>query len=88
MSTPTSLSVNQRGVVHLLTLLAIGLLLGAALGLFLISKGVIKNPAPNILRISQPAQVELKADYKNPLNKASQYVNPFSEYKNPFDLLK
>lgn len=35
-----------------------------------------------------PATVELKTEYQNPLDEKTQYVNPFSEYKNPFDEMK
>lgn len=35
-----------------------------------------------------PATAELKTEYQNPLDEKTQYVNPFSEYKNPFDELK
>ena len=59
-------------------------------GLLLIKKGVGKNPLPqaNVVNVPTGAQVELKADYKNPLDKSSQYVNPFSKIKNPFDSLQ
>jgi hypothetical protein len=33
-------------------------------------------------------QVPLNTQYNNPFDKNSQYVNPFSQYKNPFDTLK
>lgn len=32
--------------------------------------------------------VTLKEEYQNPFDKEAQYVNPFSDYKNPFDSLK
>lgn len=44
--------------------------------------GVIKNP------FSKELKVPLKAAYENPFDQTTQYVNPFSEYKNPFDYLK
>ena len=79
---------RQAGFVHLIPLLLIALIVGLGIGYFLISKGFIKNPAPNVIKIATEAQVDLKADYKNPLDKPSQYVNPFSEFKNPFDNLE
>lgn len=38
----------------------------------------------------QPQQptVPLRTEYKNPFEKNTQYTNPFSEYKNPFDNVK
>ena len=44
--------------------------------------GVIKNP------FSKELRVPLHAVYENPFDKETQYVNPFSEYKNPFDYLE
>ncbi len=78
----------QKGIVHLIPLFLVTILIGLAVGYFLISKGFIKNPAPSVIKIASEAQVELQADYKNPLDKSSQYVNPFSEFKNPFDNLE
>ena len=31
--------------------------------------------------------VSLTKEYNNPFEKSTQYVNPFSDYKNPFDNL-
>ncbi|MBI4226010.1 hypothetical protein HY612_02750 [Candidatus Roizmanbacteria bacterium] len=36
----------------------------------------------------QEVTVPLNTDYQNPFDKNTQYVNPFSQYKNPFDTLK
>lgn len=70
----------QKGIA-----LLIPLVLVAAVALFfylLISQGIITNP------LSKEPIVKLKTEYKNPFAKGSQYVNPFSGYKNPFDNLK
>ena len=40
------------------------------------------------LNTGKNSAVAPQTDYENPFNKDSQYVNPFSEYKNPFDSLK
>lgn len=37
---------------------------------------------------THPPAVSLKTQYQNPFDSSSQYVNPFSSYKNPFDNLK
>lgn len=37
---------------------------------------------------TEPVKVNLQQNYQNPFDKNTQYVNPFSEYKNPFDSLK
>ena len=44
--------------------------------------GVIKNP------FSKELKVPLTEVYQNPFDQNTQYVNPFSEYKNPFDSLE
>lgn len=48
----------------------------------LLAIGVIKNP------FSKKLEVPLKSAYQNPFDQKTQYVNPFSEYKNPFDYLQ
>lgn len=48
------------------------------------SKGYLKKPS--FLPTKKPA-VELKTEYKNPFTKEAQYVNPFNEFKNPFNNL-
>lgn len=79
--------MSEKGIVHLLPLLAI-LGLAALATFILVSKGIIQNPIPEKLRLFQKASVELKEEYSNPLNKEAQYINPFSQYKNPFDSIK
>ncbi|MEK7498089.1 MAG: hypothetical protein AAB656_04175 [Patescibacteria group bacterium] len=79
---------NQVGIVHLLPLIILALVATVTTGLILVYRGVVKNPIPGIIKIPVEAQVDLVAEYKNPLDKTSQYVNPFSEFKNPFDALK
>lgn len=34
------------------------------------------------------SEIQLKTEYQNPFDKKTQYVNPFSGYKNPFDQIK
>ena len=79
---------QDRGIVHLIPLIILGVVAIITVGLLLIYKGAIKNPAPSIIKIPTEGQVKLTAEYKNPLDASSQYVNPFSGYKNPFDALK
>lgn len=58
----------------------------------LFSKGVVKSPSS--LKTESPSQapeqstVDLETKYDNPFDTKTQYVNPFSSYKNPFDTLK
>lgn len=54
---------------------------GAAIYI-LIAQGVI----PNLFK-TKP-KVKLTTQYKNPFDKGTQYVNPFSRYKNPFDIIR
>lgn len=47
-----------------------------------------KNPAGEITQQTSKVQVPVRVEYKNPFDKKTQYVNPFSSYKNPIDFLK
>lgn len=81
---------NQRGVLHLALPLVILLIVGAAV-FILVSLGVIKNPFSG-LKVPGIGQggpkVEVKKEYENPFKKETQYVNPFENYKNPFEVAK
>lgn len=79
--------MGQRGAVHLLPLLAISAVI-VLLGFLLVSKDLIQNPITEIARKFQKPSVEPKTTYTNPFEADTQYVNPFSQYKNPFDILK
>lgn len=39
------------------------------------------------LKAKKASTVSLTKEYNNPFEKSTQYVNPFSGYKNPFDNL-
>ena len=84
---PKNEVMGQKGIVHLLPLLAI-LGLATLATFILVSKGIIQNPIPEQLRLFQKPDVELKSQYTNPFEADAQFVNPFSQYKNPFDFLK
>ncbi|MEK7502540.1 MAG: hypothetical protein AAB609_03365 [Patescibacteria group bacterium] len=47
-----------------------------------------KNPAGETTQQASKIQVPVRVEYKNPFDKKTQYVNPFSSYKNPLDFLK
>lgn len=81
--------MNQRGVVALAAPL-IMLLVAAVIVFILISQGLIKNPLKSVTLPGQSKEptVSLQKQYQNPFDKNTQYVNPFSEFKNPFDLIK
>lgn len=46
----------------------------------------VENKTPQVE--NQEPSVTLKTDYQNPFDKSTQYVNPFSDYKNPFDAIE
>ena len=80
--------MHQQGFAHLLLILLVVTIV-AVISLFYL--GVIKNPAKQIQSIvtgKKEPTVALKTQYQNPFDKATQYVNPFSSYQNPFDNLK
>lgn len=84
---------SQRGIIQLVVPLLL-LVIGAVLLYLLVSQGVVKLPQlPSLstlpkLTTSKEPTVALQKQYQNPFDKSAQYVNPFSEYKNPFDALK
>lgn len=81
--------MNQKGVIALAAPLLF-LLIAAVLLFILIAQGIIKIPLKNINLpgVKKEPTVSLQTQYQNPFDKNAQYVNPFSEYKNPFDNLK
>lgn len=81
--------MNQKGAVILLApILFLGI--SAVAAFILIYLGIIKIPLKSIsLPIAKKeVNVSLQKQYQNPFDKSAQYVNPFSQFKNPFDLVK
>lgn len=70
---------NLRNSI-LLIILALLIILSGVLIFIYLNQG--KTP-----QASKEPTVSLTKDYDNPFDKSTQYVNPFSEYKNPFDEL-
>lgn len=72
---------SKKGIAHLLVIVVVAVfaILLPLLALKFIFKKDISIPGQ-----SQDPDVELKSEYKNPLKKDSQYVNPFDQYKSPF----
>lgn len=77
------LPMYQKGIIQLLPLLLLAIVIVG--GVYLYSQGILKIPS---LSLQKKPTVELQTAYQNPFDKGSQYVNPFSGYKNPFDNLK
>lgn len=79
----------RKGSIHILPLLFF-LVFGIVglVGWTLIKNNPqVANLVPQVAKKEEPV-VTLKSDYVNPLDENAQYVNPFYEYKNPFDLLE
>ena len=72
--------MSQKGNIALVPLIIILLLIVAGVAYFIGSKGNIKNPTAK-------QEVRLNTQYLNPFEKETHYVNPFDEYKNPFDVV-
>ncbi|MEK7521508.1 MAG: hypothetical protein AAB599_01760 [Patescibacteria group bacterium] len=75
--------MNQRGIIHLLPLLLV-----VAVGAYFVLQGKVKLPSSLTQLTQKKPEVGLQTTYQNPFDKDSQYVNPFSQYKNPFNNLK
>ncbi|OGM32668.1 hypothetical protein A2803_01250 [Candidatus Woesebacteria bacterium RIFCSPHIGHO2_01_FULL_44_21] len=81
--------MQQRGIIHLLPLVLVGVLVVVLLALAVLSGGLPKSVQQTLLRSTpESVSVSLSQEYNNPFDSNSQYVNPFSTYKNPFDLAK
>lgn len=95
ISKPNTAGINKQKQIRLL-ILAILLFLTSLVTNYVILKHRVEQQnlakslvtKPNAQLQPQQSNVSLKTDYKNPFDKDTQYVNPFSQYKNPFDSLK
>lgn len=79
---------QEKGIAHLLLILVAGILVAGLLLLVLRSSQISQYLPESIRPFIGSGSVAPKADYQNPLDKKSQYSNPFEENKNPFDNLK
>lgn len=71
--------IYKRGIAHLFVI-GIGVLV-LLVGTLLVAKFVFNK---KISFGKKEPNVALKTVYQNPFDKKTQYVNPFSETKNPF----
>lgn len=81
------MSVRQQSGYILIVLLVVIVLLGGGVAFLFTSQSLKKIQTYN-KRLEQAAaepSVVLTAEYENPFDKKTQYTNPFSTYKNPFD---
>lgn len=80
----------QKGAIALVIPVLLLLLIAVAGVLYiLISQGIIKGPSlPALPGVKKEPTVQLQKQYQNPFDKDAQYINPFTQYKNPFDALK
>ena len=78
---------NEKGLAPLVLILVLALIGAAVAGyvLFMRSKNVLPGSSNTQ---SAPSSVNLQKKYENPFDTKTNYVNPFAEYKNPFDSLK
>lgn len=79
---------TKKGSAHALLLVLIVVGFWVVVLYVLVSRNIIKLPGGiKLPGLNQAPKVSLKEEYKNPFKKESQYVNPFKEYKNPFNNL-
>lgn len=71
--------MSQKGNIALIPLMLILLLIAAYL---IYSKTNLSQ------RSSSVTTIQPQSSYQNPFDKTTQYTNPFSQYKNPFDNLQ
>lgn len=76
---------RKDGFAHIVLFLSLSVLFVGSIAVYLLlSRGLISNPFTS----GQKATVALQTQYQNPFDKGTQYANPFSQYKNPFDTAK
>lgn len=82
--------MKQQGFAHL-ALVFVALILLSLGAIVLLPKNttlqLVDNLLPQVTPIPTPI-VTLTTQYENPFDRDSQYVNPFSTYKNPFNNVK
>lgn len=77
---------TKKGIVHILfPLFFLTIFVLAAAIIYSVLKGKVEAPK---LPFQKESKVAVKEDYTNPFDKKAQYVNPFSQYKNPFENIK
>lgn len=82
---------NKNKQIRLLVLVVLFALAAAITNYVILQRRAEEvNQAKSFTIKSKPEQstISLTKDYKNPFEKDAQYINPFSQYKNPFDVLK
>lgn len=78
---------TQSGIIHPLPIFLVVLIITIGLLVFYSREKIsLKKIVSNINPFKKEVSVELQASYQNPFD--TQYVNPFSTSKNPFDALK
>lgn len=75
-------SALRNTIVVVLILIVLSAL---AWGLYFLTQ-TRRETGPAQTSVQKP-NVAPKREYSNPFEKSTQYVNPFSDYKNPFDNL-
>lgn len=78
---------SKGNVVTIVVIGAFLIAVALAAYYFLTSQPAAPVPisTPKTSAPSKGTKVQLKTEYSNPFDKKTQYVNPFSSYKNPFD---
>ena len=77
--------LNEKGAVFLIFVFLFAAV--AIVGVTLVIK-TFTNATKRINQNAEVLSVALKSEYSNPFEKETQYVNPFSSRKNPFDELR
>lgn len=86
----------HRKRISIFTILLL-LFLGGSIWIFLVQIKVLSNPflaadsETVVLPTPRPTstvEIPVETQYENPFDENTQYVNPFSNYQNPFDSIK
>lgn len=77
----------SKGVAHLFPIIVAAVFVGFLTYFLLNAENLSRKITKGREERFREAGIELRTAYNNPLEKETQYVNPFSDYKNPFDNL-
>lgn len=80
--------MHQKGAIALAVPILLIIAALIALYILFLQKVIPSSLSKKTQKSSQEPTVTLKTSYSNPFDKNAQFINPFSEYTNPFDRLK
>ncbi|HLD26112.1 MAG TPA: hypothetical protein VJC05_03665 [Candidatus Andersenbacteria bacterium] len=80
---------SQKKTLMIVGVVIVVLVIVLVVLLLLSPRGTVDKVVPQALQLKgDVSEVALKTEYQNPFDRDSQYVNPFDEFKSPFQSLQ